>query len=462
MAKKLLVWGSLALILTELFRSWSSNSDEPNLLRGGAEIGTKLGSNNDNIIPPNNAPAPAVEPPAPAAVEPPPPPPADEPPPPPADEPPPPPAVGNTSLPDPSVVKGKSLEIEKGVEDSICGSQIPINLADKDKWPTPYTPFIGNGKVPTDSIAKEVVLLQNGSPYGNLGSQLTSFFHAYDFAHESKAPLYITKDSWALETLSKLFFDSDLISPANIPEKFYPYLEKILRVKIVESEEVLKSMEITVPHHPPVQGFFHFSVPGLDLTQIRNHRETILRQLLQYPAPGMCTNLEKRLGAQPTEKYTVISFNFSANIHLPKLDAATKKDHTAAAEMQPDYVVNILGREGMLEQPIFPVFPPGPPNPANVEALMSLIKNPLLHDKIRYDLHARNLEDYVYLALLADVYLGNPVDPLSIWIARIRAALNKKQGTYVLTEKQGDDWVSYVDNANHLDLYDEKLDILIG
>ena len=60
---------------------------------------------------------------------------------------------------------------------------------------------------------------------------------------------------------------------------------------------------------------------------------------------------------------------------------------------------------------------------------------------------------YVYLAVLADVYIGNPVDQLSLWIARMRYALGIKN-TFVLTEKQGDNWVSYVNDDTYLELYD--------
>ena len=55
---------------------------------------------------------------------------------------------------DPSVVlPSNKNNIEKYLENEICGTELSVNLANTSKWPTPFTPLLGNGKVPTRAIA---------------------------------------------------------------------------------------------------------------------------------------------------------------------------------------------------------------------------------------------------------------------------------------------------------------------
>ena len=108
----------------------------------------------------------------------------------------------------------------------------------------------------------------------------------------------------------------------------------------------------------------------------------------------------------------------------------------------------------MLRNIIFPIFSPGL-KLADSEAFVRLSKDPTLGGYIEHDKEASHLGGYVYLAVLADVYLGSPHDPLCMWIARMRMALGFKN-TYILTKKEGQNWVSYVDDTTHLEMYEAK------
>ena len=79
----------------------------------------------------------------------------------------------------------KPMDIEKWADEYICGRKIPISLYKESKLPTP-TP--GPNDDPLNQ--SEAVLLSKGSPFGNLGSQFNSLFHAYDLAYETKRPIY--------------------------------------------------------------------------------------------------------------------------------------------------------------------------------------------------------------------------------------------------------------------------------
>ena len=66
----------------------------------------------------------------------------------------------------------------------------------------------------------------------------------------------------------------------------------------------------------------------------------------------------------------------------------------------------------------------------------------------------------MYLAVLADVYLGNPVDQLSLWVARMRFALGI-DNTFIFTQDiatgtRDFHWVSYMSMNNYTALYDKE------
>jgi len=120
----------------------------------------------------------------------------------------------------------------------------------------------------------------------------------------------------------------------------------------------------------------------------------------------------------------------------------------------------------MLDKPILPIDTDSAN--ADQEAHKQIGEDPDLAKWIRYEkghlnyinktpgsTWNRSVASYIYLAVLADVYIGNPVDQLSLWIARMRYSLGIKN-SYVLTEKKGDNWVSFIDDETYLVLYDSS------
>lgn len=161
-------------------------------------------------------------------------------------------------------------------------------------------------------------------------------------------------------------------------------------------------------------------------------------------------------GKEKDKKYTVIHIS-SADIKgwTKRFNDHYGKDNTAAVEMRPEYVKNILKQYGddmLNNHDIYLIDSSTEPDR---EAHDRLANDPDLKDRITVincDLGGR-----MYLAILADVYLGNPVGQLGLWIARMRLALGfGAKDTYVLTEKQGDKWASLLHDNNYLDLYDAK------
>jgi len=350
----------------------------------------------------------------------------------------------------------EKITIEKGPDNFICGRKLPFNLSVRKKWPTPFMPSLRSNALPAAGN-NEVVLLKKDAPFGSLGSQLNSFFHAYDYAYDTKRSLWVTQDSWVLDTLFPLFF-----GPSSAVEKnneLWAAIQETLGVKIVENADALNSMGMKDVKYPSPSTLFDYVSENLESKKVRNHRGTILRKLFKYPShygtENVCSAIASILGAEKEKIYTVVHIvEPNQKNHLPKLDQnnKTKRDYTAAIEMSPEYVKSILKPLGMLQHDIYLI---DSSDTIDNEAHEQLAKDPDLTLKKL----AAEYGSKIYLAVLADVYLGNPVDQICLWIARMRFALGMKN-TYIFTEKQGDQWVSYLNDDSYLDLYDsEKLGI---
>lgn len=345
---------------------------------------------------------------------------------------------------------------EGGSDSMICGRTIGINLSRHKTWHTPYTPSLLSG--PTND--KGGILLKNGDGFGGGLNHISCFFHAFDLSYDNKAPIYITKDAkWLWQILLPLF----PFSGTTAADEKWAMLEKILGVTILESEHTAKLSGLEFKT-PATNELFYYHSSDLTSSTIRNHRDTILRQLFQQSA-GVCSGVSAAAKIQQTSvqkaKYTVMHLSPRATGgYLGKLNAATGRDNSAALEMTPNYIISILKPLGLLQNDVFVV---GEHQNDELE-VTRLFQDPDLlkvMKKIQVDQN-----NQVYLALLADAYLGNPADVTSMWIARMRYALGMKN-TFILTEPKNMNgegvWVSSVDDKTYLDMYNrDKLGMWMG
>ena len=359
-----------------------------------------------------------------------------------------------------SVVGGKKSEPNNYIaqNNSICGRSIPIDLSDRSTWLTPSTPTLFQADYDLTSIT----LVKDDAPYGSVGIQLNAFFRAFDYSHDTRLPLYITQDNYFFRTgFFKLFMGG-----YNKDESFWELLEGILGAKIVENEAALNRQGYYAPEHKSPEELNEYVGDELVATQIRNHRDTILRKLFQYPTltggdEDVCSLIQSE---GPSKKYTVVHLSDEkTNSLLKKLERSTGLDHSAAVEMSPEYVTAFLKPLKMLNSDIYPIATGeyDRVDTSVAERVQALLNDYVLGDLIRLPKENRHLGSVLYFAVLADVYIGNPVDHNSMWIARMRCALGLCSTTFILTKKQLIDWkaewVSYVNQDNYLELYDREV-----
>lgn len=242
-------------------------------------------------------------------------------------------------------------------------------------------------------------------------------------------------------------------------------MEDILGITIVESENdaKLEGKEVIIT---AANGLYWSRTQGLTSTQIRDHRNSILRKLFRYPSDrgdedeNACSAINSLVGKKKNEnlvdsKYSVVYLSpKGVRSYLGKLNDSTGHDHSATLDMTPDYVKSILQPLDMLQSDIF-IIENGEVDEEVDERLFNDADLSAVMQKVPDEV--RHVGSSVYLSVLADVFIGNPVDHLSLWIARMRFALGKKN-TFVFTEKKSvdgeDKWVSYVNEENYLELYD--------
>ena len=349
-----------------------------------------------------------------------------------------------------------SQEEKPEVNNKICGRKVPINLLEESKK---AIPALDPSK--TTPVSKEEALLLSKNTmtasFRTIGDSFVSFFHAYDMAHNTNKPLYMTEDSWPVQILFPLFF-----SPASKEEHdtLWSNVADALGIQVVKDKAALTAKGFKQVDEKNELMELFYTHANVDPAKIRNHRSAILRKLFFRPALGgkvtVCDTINGLLGSgtdRETKKYTVIHIaDPGQKKYLPKLNGGTGKDHKAATEMQPEYVKNILKRvDDMMKHDIYTIDSSDKPDD---EVHTRLAKDAELKTQLKClrDKRLEGLGGKMYLAVLADVYLGNPTDHTSMWIARMRYALGMKH-TYIFTEKRGDNWVSYMNDDEYLDLY---------
>jgi len=238
-----------------------------------------------------------------------------------------------------------------------------------------------------------------------------------------------------------------------------------LGAKIVKNEAALTKQGKFAAGYKGPEELNAYVGDELVANQIRNHRDTILRKLFQYPTltggdDDVCSLVQSE---GPSKKYTVVHLSDeNTNSLLSELNKSTGLDHSAAVEMSPEYVKAFLEPLEMLNSDIYPIATGEyqAVDTSVAERVQALLNDNVLGDLIRLPKESRHLGSVLYFAVLADVYLGNPVDHNSMWIARMRCALGLCSNTFILTKKSLVDWkvewVSYVNESNYLELYDRE------
>lgn len=330
---------------------------------------------------------------------------------------------------------------------SMCDRPTPLNYAMHPKM-TQQVIYSGNTFAPQWPTQNKLLLLRKDDYlFGHIGNQINSLIHAYNYARDHELQLGTTFHGWVIEAIQFMGYES------NDNKELRNEIQNELGIKIIRNSTDLVGYDEVI--QLSAKDLYFYKSPRDNWEKNMNFHVGILRRiLLRYNralgyahhglrATNACRTLddlfhESRSGI----KYTVIHSRYLEGRAQFKLDALAKTSGLTpkgALEMSPKYIRTILKPMGMLNHPIILLSDGELPS---VE--QGLLKDPVIGPKLIVLGNKTSLSGPdAALAILSDVYIGNPASVTSGYIARSRYALGyNEEQTYMFQKEHLDKWIS--------------------
>ncbi|KAL9189189.1 hypothetical protein ACHAXT_011679 [Thalassiosira profunda] len=274
---------------------------------------------------------------------------------------------------------------------------------------------------------KPMLLLEGRNARGRMGNNLLELIHAFQLARDKGVQIGIMGQSWAMTLISDMFFERK-------DGAWREHFERTLCMKIFDTEEETEGWDIL---HLSTGDLFAYRSPApmadymasqLDVFRrlFANHNTGVGVSGWGRPAGDMCmgiNSLFRTAEERRTGIYSVIHSRYLEGLPgqrmLKKVSKASGCHPWAALAMEPEYVKGILRPLGMLDHPV--AFISDGENPAILERLLA---DPELGPRIRVlDESATSLGGDITLAVMSNVFIGNPASSFSTFIGKARLAL---------------------------------------
>ncbi|KAK1741301.1 hypothetical protein QTG54_007779 [Skeletonema marinoi] len=329
----------------------------------------------------------------------------------------------------------------------MCDRPTPLNYAIHPKM-TQQVTYSGEPFVPRWPTQKKLLLLRKDDYlFGHIGNQINSLLHAYDYARDHQLELGTTFHGWVIEAIQFMGYES------NDNKELRNEIRNELGITIIRNSTDLVGYDEVI--QLSAKDLYFYKSPGDNWESNMNFHIGILRRIflrynraLGYAHHGLrainvCRTIDDLFhGSGSSMKYTVIHSRFMegrAQFKLNQLAKTSGLTPKGALEMSPKYIRMILKPLGMLEHPIV-LFSDG--ELPSVEE--GLLRDPVIGPKLIVLGNKTSLTGPdTALAMLSDVYIGNPASVTSGYIARSRHALGyNEEQTYMFRKEHKDNWIS--------------------
>jgi len=296
-----------------------------------------------------------------------------------------------------------------------------------------------------------LLLLEGLETFGRTGNNLIEFLHALQFARDHNAVVGVMMGSWPMHLITFMWM---AIQDNNIAA-WRIFMERAFCIKTFnDPEETEKYKEVI---HMDTEDLFMYTQDGpfyqyvefqghILRTLFRSYNNGIGVNMRQKPVKDMCSVIEAIFG---NEKHSAVySVVHSRSLEgrpgqrlLRKIARNTGCDPRAALDMTPEYVKAVLEPRGMLDRPILFITDHQRP-----EILENLLADPDIGPNIRLiPEDASWVGGDITLAVMADVFIGNPASSFSGFIAKSRVSLGYDDN-YLFRKKNDDgEWVDVCD-----------------
>lgn len=276
-----------------------------------------------------------------------------------------------------------------------------------------------------------LLLLEGPQARGRTGNNLIELLHAIQFSRENNVQIGIMVESWAFKLIHQFWMANTVDGWPG--EAWKAHFESVLCMKVFDDEEQLEGWDIIHKTTPELFG----ETTKLPLGEYMADAIDVLRTLFAHyntgegydpdgkQAEDMCAAINAIFGMEQ-RKDVIYSVIHSRNLEggsgtriLGGLKKRTGCDPTAAIEMHPEYIKSILGPLGMLQHPI--VIITDGQNPTVIERLLA---DADIGGLIRVIPNRESsLQGDITLAIMSNVFIGNPASSFSSFIAKSRLAL---------------------------------------
>ena len=329
----------------------------------------------------------------------------------------------------------------------MCDRSTPLNYAIHPKM-TQQVTYSGDTFVPQWPTQKKLLYLRKDDYlFGHIGNQINSLLHAYNYARDHQLELGTTFHGWVIEAIQFMGYES------NDNKELRNEMRNELGITIIRNSTDLVEYDEVI--QLTAKDLYFYKSPGDNWEANMNFHIGILRRIfLRYNralgyahhglrATNVCRTLDDLFpGSRSSIKYSVIHSRFMegrAEFKLNQLAKTSGLTPHGPLEMSPKYVRMILKPLGLLNHPII-LFSDG--ELPSVE--QGLMRDPVIGPKLIVLGNKISLTGPdVALAILSDVYIGNPASVTSGYIARSRYALGyNEEQTYMFRKEHLDKWIS--------------------
>jgi len=296
-----------------------------------------------------------------------------------------------------------------------------------------------------------LLILEGLNTFGRTGNNLIELLHAFQYGRDHDAVVAIQHGSWATHMVPKMWMavqDGDIHS-------WIKFFERTFCVKIFYDNDDMSRYKKIIPME--TRDLFMYR-GGRNLGEYVEFQGHMIRNLWrsyntgigldmrQKPVGNMCSVIDAMFGNErESVVYSVIhSRALEGDPGLRLMEYIARKsgcDPVAALDMEPEYVKAILEPLGMLEHPILFITDNQRP-----EVLEKLLEDPEIGPNIRLiPDEASWVGGDITLAVMANVFIGNPASSFSGFIAKSRVSLGY-DSNYMFWGKNDDgEWVDTCD-----------------
>lgn len=301
-----------------------------------------------------------------------------------------------------------------------------------------------------------MLLLEGVSTFGRTGNNLIEFLHALQIARDRDLKLGIMHGSWAMQVLMQMFM-------AIQDEDWEKTWEEKFCAKIIHSDEELEAWNVVRMTTKELFGYTSTS----PFDEYVASTQFSIRSLFQHYNTGkgsgvrrnrkvadMCSGIDAIFGEQ--KKHVLYSVIHSRHLEgapglrlLGRVCHFAKCDPTAALEMRPDYIKSILAPLGMLEHPIVLIT-----DGQDFSVIQRLMTDPKIGPMLKLvPEHASWIGGDITLAIMSNVFIGNPASTFSTFIAKSRLALGFGQNYLFRNKNEDGEWITSCGDACVFDMH---------